>query len=151
MAVSAYPRITKACNERRKKCGMVENWTWKPGIIPAIKQDIVELFPRNRADQSRVYALDSVAGILWSVSWNSVSTCATHDKWIGGVLKNDETTMSRKDPWALTAAGSAIQVLKAPIKGSCESRLRIGDAWNFRRDEVAAQETGSQLFLPHNK
>jgi hypothetical protein len=23
---------------------MVENWTWKQGIIPAIKQDIVELF-----------------------------------------------------------------------------------------------------------
>ena len=34
---------------------MVENWTWKQGIIPAIKQDIVELFPGSRADQSRVF------------------------------------------------------------------------------------------------
>jgi hypothetical protein len=64
-------------------------------------------------------------------------------------LKNDETMMSRKDPWALTAAGSAIPtcgVLKAPIKGSCESRLRIGDAWNFRRDEVAAKRLDLSYF-----
>jgi hypothetical protein len=34
---------------------MVEKWTWKPGIVPAIKQDIVELFSGSRVDQSRVF------------------------------------------------------------------------------------------------
>jgi hypothetical protein len=86
MAVAAYPRITKGMQRKTIKRGMVENWTWKQGIIPAIKQDIVELFSGVvQINLESLCALHSVAGILGSVSWNSVSTCETHDKWIGGV------------------------------------------------------------------
>ena len=66
MAMAAYLRITKGMQRKTKEnCGMVGNWTWKQGIIPAIKQDIVELFPGSRADQSRVFVSSTQSQESW--------------------------------------------------------------------------------------
>jgi hypothetical protein len=101
----------------------VGKWTWKPGIIPAIKQDIVELFSGSRVDQSRVFVRSTRSqepgghclGTVYQLARQMINGLEVSEEF------NDETMMSREDSWALTAAGSAIHlrgVLKAPIKDS---------------------------------
>jgi hypothetical protein len=61
----------------------------------------------------------------------------------------NETMMSREEPRALTAAGSAIHLLWSAEGANQESWARASGAWNFRRDEEPPKKLDfSYYYLP---